>query len=142
MKILISACLLGVACQYNGNAKPLENLDKLMAKHTLIPVCPECLGGLPTPRPPSEISKGKVISNCGVDVTEQFIKGAEVALQLAKLYDIDCAILKERSPSCGFGKIYDGTFTSTIIEGNGLTADILAKNGIKVIGETQISELL
>ncbi len=142
MKILISSCLLGLECQYNGNAKWLLQLDELMEKHTLIPVCPECYGGLAIPREPAEIVDGRVISRDGKDVTEQFMRGANSALRLAKLYGAEAAILKERSPSCGYGKIYDGTFSGNIIDGNGIAAQILADAGLAIYGEGDVEELL
>lgn len=140
MNILVSACLLGVNCRYNGEGKLHESILKLMDQHTLIPICPETLGGLSTPRLPSEKIGDKVITKDSTDVTEQFQKGAREVLKLAKLYQCKYAILKEKSPSCGAGKIYDGTFTGVLIEGNGVTTELLEKNGIQVIGETQIDK--
>lgn len=142
MNILVSACLMGVYCRYDGKTKQIESLEELMKKHTLIPVCPEIMGGLPTPRPAVETQNGRAINKVGEDNTEQFERGAREVLRLAKLYDCQMAILKERSPSCGSGHIYDGTFTGTIIDGNGITAQLLIDNGIKVIGESQIQSLL
>lgn len=140
MNILVSACLLGVNCRYNGEVKLQEDLLKLQEHHHLIPICPEQLGGLPTPRPASELLNQKVISKTGIDVTEQFNVGALESLKLAKLYHCTYAILKERSPSCGFGQIYDGSFRGTLISGNGITANLLAEHGITVIGESKLSE--
>lgn len=111
-------------------------------KHNLIPICPEVYGGLKTPRDPAERIKDNIITKNGEDVTEQFQKGAEEVLKLAKFYDCKLAILKERSPSCGYGKIYDGTFTGTIVDGNGVAAELLAQNGITVIGESEIEKML
>lgn len=136
--VLISACLLGVNCKYNGNNNYIEVVEKLKEKYNLIPVCSEVFGGLTTPRVPSERLNGKVINKEGEDVTLQFVKGSEEVLKLAKFYNVKLAILKEKSPSCGFGKIYDGTFSNTLIDGNGVTAELLIKNGIKVIGENSI----
>lgn len=137
---LISACLLGCNTRYAGDGKMLECAEYLKNKYNLIPVCPEQLGGLATPREPAEqrVVNGAVhvINKAGVDVTEQFKKGASETLRLAKLFGCELAILKERSPSCGYGMIYDGTFTGTLTEGNGLTAGLLSSNGIRVIGET------
>lgn len=138
MNILVSACLLGVNCRYDGKSILIDKLKKLSKKHNLIPVCPEIYGGMTTPRVPSEIIKDKVISKSGVDVTANFERGANETLKLARFYDCQFAILKERSPSCGYGKIYDGTFTGNIIDGNGVTAELLSKNGIKIIGESEI----
>lgn len=139
MNILISACLLGVNCRYDATSKTIPELEELMSKHTLIPVCPEQLGGLTTPRSPAEIKEDLVISKDSVDVTEEFIKGAEETLKIARIYNCKYAILKERSPSCGSEKIYDGTFSKNIIDGDGFTAKLLKQNGIIVIGESEIS---
>lgn len=136
--VLISACLLGVNCKYNGKNNYIESVENLKEKYNLIPVCSEVFGGLTTPRIPSERLNGKVINKEGEDVTLQFVKGSEEVLKLAKFYNVKLAILKEKSPSCGFGKIYDGTFSNTLIDGNGVTAELLIKNGIKVIGENSI----
>ena len=141
MKILVSACLLGVACRYDGRSKSYPGIEELMARHTLIPVCPECYGGLPTPRPPAEQRGDRVITQNGLDVTVQYQKGAQEALKLAQRYGCTWAILKERSPSCGAGTVYDGTFTHTQVPGDGITARLLAENGIHVIGEGQLDQL-
>lgn len=141
MNILVSACLLGVKCRYDGKDNEDCYLHKLISKgYNIIPICPEQLGGLTTPREPSEIIDGKVINKCGEDVTNEFIKGSEEALKLAKIYNAEYAILKERSPSCGFGEIYDGTFSKRLINGNGICADLLFNNKIKIIGESKIRE--
>lgn len=142
MNILISACLMGINCRYNGESEIVKELEELKNKYNLIPVCPEIYGGLKTPRNPAERLNNKVLTNNGEDVTDNYKKGAEEILKLAKFYDCKYAILKERSPSCGFGRIYDGTFSKTIKDGNGITADLLAKNGVKIIGESKIEELL
>ena len=139
--ILISACLLGVACRYDGLSKPLDSeiIEKLRTEYHLIPVCPEVMGGLPTPRIPAEISSdGKVFRSDGVEVTENYIRGAQEALRLARIFECDTALMKEKSPSCGAGKIYDGTFTKTLTSGNGIAAELLQKNGIRIVGETEI----
>lgn len=135
MNILVSACLLGVACRYDGKSKEVAKIVELLKSHTLIPVCPEQLGGLATPRTSSERKYDKVINKDGVDVTFEYEKGAEEALKIAKLYKCSLAILKEKSPSCGCGQIYDGSFTKKLISGNGTTTDLLLKNNIKVISE-------
>ena len=109
---------------------------RLAEKHTLIPVCPEQLGGLPTPRYPSEIRGGRVINNIGEDVTAYYEKGAGEALNIAKLFGCERAVLKARSPECGSKEIYDGTFTKTVIPGKGITAALLEENGIEVYDET------
>lgn len=142
MNILISACLLGVNCRYNGEGQIMPNTDRLMKKYNLVPICPEIYGGLSTPRDPSEIKNGRVISKSGKDLTEYFERGAQEILVLAKLYNCKYAILKERSPSCGYKKIYDGTFSGKIIDGNGILAELLIKNGIAIITETETDKLL
>ena len=142
MNILISACLLGVNCRYDGGGKLIEGIEKLKEIYNLIPICPEIYGGLQTPREPAEIINGKVVNRKGKDVNENFHRGANETLHLAKLYNCKYAILKERSPSCGFGKIYDGTFSGNLVKGNGITAELLSKNGIKVIGESEIDSFL
>ena len=142
MKILISACLLGTACRYDGRRKAHPLAAALAKRHQLVPVCPEQLGGLPTPRTPSERRGGSVVTAEGADVTEQYRRGAEEALRLCRLFDCEAAVLKERSPSCGAGEIYDGTFSGTLAAGWGVTAELLAQNGITVYGESRISELL
>ncbi len=138
--ILVSACLLGADCKYNGKNNRNENVLRLMEKHTLIPVCPEQLGGLSTPREPSEKSGGRVISKSGADVTENYKKGADEVLKIARLYGCKRAVLKAKSPSCGSGKVYDGTFSGTLIDGDGVTAQLLKQNGIEVQNEN--NELL
>ncbi len=142
MNILISACLLGIRCRYDGAAKHDPRMEELMEKHHLIPVCPEIYGGLSTPRDPAERVGDKVAGKHGQDVTAAFIKGAEETLALAKLFHCRYAILKERSPSCGQGEIYDGTFSGTLIPGSGVAAELLAKNGVTVLGESQIEAFL
>lgn len=141
MNILVSACLLGVHCRYDGNGVLQEEIKQLSKEHHLIPVCPEIFGGLATPRDPAERIGECVITKKGEDVTVQYTKGAEEVLQLCKFYDCHYAILKERSPSCGYGKIYDGAFCGTLIEGNGVTAQLLADYGVEIYGESKISEL-
>lgn len=139
--ILVSACLLGVACRYDGKRKPNEAVIALKEKYNLIPVCPEIMGGLPTPRLPSEIRGETVIMENGEDVTDKYSRGAEETLRLARLFGCGKAVLKEKSPSCGSGRIYDGTFSKTLTEGNGVTAGMLLANGIRVAGETEIEAL-
>jgi len=137
-RILISACLLGVNCRYNGTGGSVEELDELMELAELIPVCPEILGGLPTPRPPAERCGGRVVNCEGGDVTEAYVRGARETLKIAKLFGAELAILKERSPSCGAGEIYDGTFAHVRIPGDGVTAQLLKQNNIHVCGESDI----
>ncbi len=139
--ILVSACLLGVNCRYDGGSGRRENVVSLMERYNLIPVCPEQLGGLKTPREPAERQEcGSVTDKNGRDVTEHFKRGAEETLKIAELYGCKRAILKERSPSCGHGIIYDGTFSGTKIPGSGITATLLEENGITVTGESRIKE--
>jgi len=141
-KLLISACLLGEKCRYDGNDNLIGGLDLLKEKCTLIPVCPEVLGGLETPRNPSEIVDDRVVMNDGRDVTEEYTKGAEIALGTAVENGCEIALMKAKSPSCGSGKIYDGTFSRTLADGDGITVRLLKKYGVKVFNETQIKELL
>ena len=135
---ICSACLLGVKCRYDGKSKPDDRVVKLAKKEILIPVCPEQLGGLSTPREPVEQKERKVITKLGKDVTENFKKGAEEVLKLAELFDVKVAILKQKSPSCGCGQIYDGSFSGTIIKGDGVTTSLLKNKGIKVITEEDL----
>jgi uncharacterized protein YbbK (DUF523 family) len=141
MNILVSACLLGVDCKYCVTGVYNEKVVELKEKHNLIPICPEQLGGLTTPRNPVELVEGKAIDKENNDYTKQFQKGAEESLKIAKLLDCSVAILKSNSPSCGFGIIYDGTFSVQKIEGNGVTAEYLSKNGIRVLTEDEIDSL-
>jgi len=140
MTILVSACLLGCPCRYDGKSKPNAAVLALMEQHTLIPVCPEQMGGLATPRAPAERREGGVFTQAGMDVTAQYRRGAEEALRLANLYGCTCAILKERSPSCGSGEIYDGSFSRRLIAGDGVTAALLKANGIAVCGESEVDD--
>ena len=141
MTILVSACLLGCPCRYDGTAKADPRVLALMERHTLIPVCPEQLGGLPTPRLPSERREGGVFDRGGKNVTPQYRQGAEEVLRLARLYGCTHAVLKERSPSCGSGQIYDGSFSHVLVPGSGVAAELLAQNGITVLGESQADVL-
>lgn len=141
-KLLVSACLLGENCKYNGSNNRNEKVLDLEKYFDLVPVCPECFGGLPIPREPSEIKDGGVYSKSGNDVTDAFVDGAEKTLYIAEENNCFLALLKERSPSCGCGKIYDGSFTSTVIDGNGVTADLLLNNGITIYGESRIDDLI
>ena len=132
-KILVSACLLGTNCKYSGGNNYSEEVIEFLSNYEIIPVCPEQLGGLPTPRPASEIIGDKVINNEGNDVTQEYTKGAEETLKTAKLLGVKKALLKAKSPSCGNGKIYDGTFSGTLIDGDGITTKLLKENNIEVI---------
>lgn len=140
-KVLVSACLLGTPCRYDGASKPHEGVISLQSRYFLVPVCPECQGGLKTPRIPSEIQNGRVIRKDGVDVTDAYNKGAQAVLQLAKQEGIKIAVLKAKSPACGKGKVYDGTFTRTLTKGNGILAELLIKNNIEVFDESELYKL-
>jgi len=140
--LLVSACLLGVQCRYNGTGGELERLRELMDLAELVPVCPEILGGLPTPRPPAERRDGRVVNCAGGDVTEEYLRGAGQSLYLAQLFGAKLALMKERSPSCGAGEIYDGSFTHTRVPGDGTASEMLKANGIRVYGESRIDELI
>jgi uncharacterized protein YbbK (DUF523 family) len=152
MNVLISACLLGVDCKYNGGNNQTKLCFEELKDVTFIPVCPEQLGGLSTPRLPSEIidgdgndvldGKARVLNNKGEDVTRHFSKGAEETLRLAKLYNCEAAVLKQRSPSCGSSLIYDGSFKGKIKDGDGVTAALLKRNGIKVYSEENLEEFI
>lgn len=139
-KILVSACLLGINCKYSGGNNQNEKVLEYIKDKEVIPVCPEIMGGLSTPRPPSEIINDKVMNNLNQDVTQQYKKGAEETLKLAKLFNVKKALLKAKSPSCGKGYIYDGTFSSTLIEGNGITTKLLIENGIEIITEKDLED--
>ena len=142
-KLIISACLLGEFCRYDAKSKPCEQVGKLKKDYELIAICPECMGGLPTPRPPAEVQKdGRVINREGRDVTAYYRAGAEAVLQIAKEQNCSLALLKEKSPACGKGKIYDGSFTKTLKNGNGVCAELLLQNGVSVFGESEIERLL
>lgn len=137
--ILVSACLVGINCKYSGGNNYNEKVFELVKQGKAIPVCPEQLGGLMTPRNPAEIKDGKVITSDNIDVTAEYKKGAEEVLNFAKKVGATKAILQARSPSCGCGKIYNGNFDKTLIDGNGITADLLIKNGIEVISSEEYS---
>ncbi|HIX13801.1 MAG TPA: DUF523 domain-containing protein [Candidatus Anaerofilum faecale] len=141
-KILVSACLLGVRCRYDGRSVPCEALLQRLGELEAVPVCPEILGGLPTPRTPAERQDGRVVAKDGRDVTAQYRRGAGETLRLARLFGCRYALLKERSPSCGCGAIYDGSFTGTLTGGDGTAAELLCANGVQVFGETRLEELL
>ncbi len=142
MNILISSCLLDRPCRYNGTGYPLTTeIQSLKINHTLIPVCPELLGGLPVPRPPVELWQQMAVTADGTDLTHSFLTGARKTLALAQRYQCTHAILKEKSPSCGSASIYDGTFTGTIIPGAGLTTSLLREHGIIVMSESQLKEI-
>ena len=139
--ILVSACLLGVPCRYDGASKPVPAVLALRERYELIPVCPEVLGGLPTPRTPSEIVGERVLMQSGRDVTENYRRGAQEALRIAIENGCTSAILKEKSPSCGSGAVYDGSFSKKLIIGDGITAALLTAHGIRVLGEGEVEKL-
>ena len=142
MKLLVSACLLGMHCRYDGRGKLCPGILALGEKHQLLPLCPELMGGLPIPRPPAE-QQGERIVNCrGRDVTGDFRQGAQQVLRLARLWGAEAAVLKERSPSCGKDEIYDGSFQGRLVPGQGILARYLREAGLPVYGETEIGRLL
>lgn len=140
--LLISGCLLGNNTKYNGKNNYIEGIDKLKAKYNLIVICPEVMGGLSIPRDPSEIKDGNVYSNKGLDVTNEFNKGALLAYELAVKHNCKIALLKDGSPSCGSKKIYDGSFNGNKIDGDGITVRMLRKLDIKIYTESEIDKLL
>ena len=146
-KILISACLLGENCKYNGgnNADAIcaGELAKLRQIYELVAVCPECMGGLTTPREPAEIcANGRVITKfSGRDMTAELVLGAQICAEIASENGCKIAVLKERSPSCGSGEIYDGSFTGRLASGDGITAAALKKLGVRIVGESALAEL-
>lgn len=142
--LLISACLLGLACRYDGESKPIDAslLDALTERWQLVPVCPEQLGGLPTPRPSAERQGARVVSAAGADVTEQYRRGAEQTCKLCRRFGCETALLKARSPSCGSGQVYDGSFSGTLADGDGVTTEALKALGVRVYGESEIELLL
>lgn len=140
--MIVSACLLGENCRYDGKDNKNKSTIGFSSRYDLIPVCPEVLGGLSTPRTPCEIvggghevleGKACVKSSEGVDYTKEYIEGAKKALAIAKENNVTMAALKSKSPSCGFGKIYNGEFCKTLVNGNGVFAELLLKEGIKII---------
>ena len=141
-KILISACLIGDKTRYDGHSNYSPLIKDLLEKYELVPFCSEVEGGLPTPRKPSERKGDRVINIEGKDVTKNYLKGAELALNICKYLNIKIAILKDGSPACGVHEIHDGNFKGHKIKGMGVTASLLAKNGIKVISENEIESLL
>jgi uncharacterized protein YbbK (DUF523 family) len=144
---LVSACLVGIPCRYDGGSRPNDQLQDLAARGKVLPICPEVVGGLPTPRPPAEVQGGdggdvlegraQVVNIEGEDVTVQFLAGAQKALHVARRWGIKEAILKARSPSCGAGQIYDGSFSGRLVEGDGVTVALLKREGIIVKNEDE-----
>ena len=146
--IIVSACLAGIDCKYNGGNNLNMQVADLVSKGLAIPVCPEQLGGCPTPRPVTEIAGGtgadvldgkrNVMRKNGEAVTDRFIKGAEEVLKIARMTGATKAILKSKSPSCGCKEVYDGTFSGKLIGGNGVAAELLMRNGIEVVTEKDL----
>lgn len=140
-KLLVSACLLGLACRYDGQGKGVD-LGNLAEKYEIVPFCPEIYGGLPTPREGAEIVGERVLTKSGRDVTREYERGANEALKPVRALGIKKALMKEKSPSCGTGRVYDGTFSRTLRPGLGVTAELLSKNGVELFGESEIERLL
>jgi uncharacterized protein YbbK (DUF523 family) len=146
--VLVSACLAGRACRFDGTASPDDAVSRLVAEGRAVLVCPEADGGLGTPRPPAEIVGGtgadvlagraRVVTESGADVTEAYLRGARIALAAAQRAGATTAILKARSPSCGRGRVYDGSFSRTLAEGDGVTAALLEANGITVLSDEDV----
>ena len=140
MKVLVSSCLLGDNCKYNGGNNYCKAIVEYLKGKEYVKACPECLGGLNTPRSPSEIVGEKVINKAGIDVTKEFNEGALKTLDIALAENVDFAILKSNSPSCGCGMIYDGTFSNKLTNGDGITTRLLKENGIEVIPSNEFEE--
>jgi len=146
--LLVSACLVGIPCRYDGGSCPHDQLQALAARGGVLPFCPEVGGGLPTPRPPAEIQGGdggdvlegqaRVVNVEGKDVTAEFLAGAREALRIARRWGVQEAVLKARSPSCGVGQIYDGSFSGRLVEGDGVTTALLKREGIIVKSEEEM----
>jgi uncharacterized protein YbbK (DUF523 family) len=141
-RVLVSACLLGAEVRHHGGAATVEHpvLRRWREEGRIVGVCPEMAGGLPAPRPPSEICGLRVVTRDGTDVTSAFLTGARTAVQIARELGIRVAVLKSRSPSCGTGRIYDGTFSGRLADGDGITAAALRRAGVQVFDETQLEE--
>ncbi len=140
MKVMVSACLLGENCKYSGGNNRSEQLLSILAGHEVIPVCPEMLGGLPVPRIPAEIVDGIVTNRKGISVDAEFRRGAAAALDIARFKEVDLIVLQPRSPSCGLGMIYDGTFSGKLIPGNGIFASLAVDAGFRVINADDLAE--
>jgi len=141
-RVLISACLLGVRCRYDGKGNGMQRLEELMQLAQLVPVCPEILGGLETPRVPCERRNGRVYNRDGADKTAAFERGAQEALRIGEIFGARYALLKQRSPSCGTREIYDGSFSGARIPGEGVAAQLLRQHGYAAFGEDQVDELI
>ena len=141
-RALISLCLLGAACRYDGRGNGCAGIEDLMEHFELIPICPEQLGGLPTPRPPSERRGDGVVTREGIDVTAAFRRGADEACALARRFSVKCALLKQRSPSCGTREIYDGTFSGARLPGMGMAAQALSTLGVRLYDENTWRQMI
>lgn len=141
-KLLISACLCGVPCRYDGNHNRIDDIEVLKTIFHLIPQCPEVLGGLDTPRMPAERSGFHVITADGMDVTKAFVEGAQCVLNIVLKEDCKIALMKSKSPSCGYQHIYDGHFTKTLTNGHGVTVEYLLEHNIAIYTETDIDQLI
>ena len=140
--LLISECLCGICCRYDGDHNQIDCIEKLKSLYNLIPVCPEVMGGLSTPRPPAERIGNSIRTENGIDVTEQFKYGAVQALTIAIDTGCQYALLKAKSPSCGYGEIYDGTFTRTLVNGIGVTSELLLQHNIHIYTEKNVQDLI
>ena len=142
IRVIVSACLMGIACRYDGGQQAVPDLERLLRCCEAVPVCPEQLGGLSTPRIPAERRGEKVISASGQDITAAFSRGMEQTVRIARLYGARLALLKQRSPSCGSREIYDGSFSGHCVPGMGITAEALSAMGIEIYDETQLEDLI
>lgn len=142
IKYIVSACLTGVRCAYDGEHRRVERIVEMVREGIALPVCPEQLGGLPTPRPPVEISSGRVVDQHGNDLSDNFERGAQEALKVCRMAACSKAILKSRSPSCGSGCVYDGTFSGARISGDGVFAALLKANDIVVLSDEEFVDLV
>lgn len=142
-RIAVSACLLGIPCRYDGGSVPCDLVVKLAERFHVVPVCPEQLGGLPTPRIPSEVQPdGRVVDKSGVDRTQEFMDGAQKAVAGATEQGCSIAVLKSRSPSCGVHEVYDGSFSGTVVAGQGIAARAFERAGFQVLDERDVARLL
>jgi uncharacterized protein YbbK (DUF523 family) len=139
--IMVSACLLGLPTRYDGKSKPFDHVIRLAEKYTLVPFCPEQLGGLPTPRPRSEINGNRVINEMGEDVTKNFLRGAKISVKIAEIVKPLVIILKSKSPSCGLRKVHDGSFTGRLVEGIGIAAEALKDAGYRLLTEEDLKDI-
>lgn len=133
--IIVSACLAGIECRYDGSSYMIPTIVEMVRKGKAIPICPEILAGLPTPRPQAEQCNGKIVSLNGEDQTAQYLSGAKIGLKIALVSNCRQAILKSKSPTCGYGNIYDGTFSGRLVHGDGIFSKLLKENGIEVCTE-------